>query len=151
MLLGLLKRYALYTRCGLAHTINLSHACRDFVDSFNWPVQISRLMSLGQPWSKWVIWGWETFFIAGSARAGQGHLITEVLGSRTQMSPRTCPGIPMPWMSIKRPSIYRYGILYCLAFLEGESSGKGVLAFLAGGGSWDMAASFVMHVHFQVR
>jgi hypothetical protein len=47
-------------------------------------------------------------------------------------------------------AIYRYGILYCLAFLKGESSGKGVLAFLVELG-WDMAASSVMHVHFQVR
>jgi hypothetical protein len=75
-----LKSHELFTICGLAHTINLSHACRDFIDSFKThepgsTVKWMSCMKLGKLFSLPAV--------QGQVKSISGARITEVFGSRT--------------------------------------------------------------------
>jgi F-box interacting protein len=77
--------------------------------------------------------------VAGSARAGHEHLskVTEVFDSRTRIwtVSQELPG-PLFALNEHQTGVYVNGVLYCIAFLEGEDAGKGVVAFSVEEGKW---------------
>jgi F-box interacting protein len=77
--------------------------------------------------------------VAGSTRAGDEHLskITEVFDSRTSTW-TIVQDFPRPLFALNehQTGVYLNGVLYCIAFLEGEDAGKGVVAFSVKEGKW---------------
>jgi F-box interacting protein len=77
--------------------------------------------------------------VTGSTRAGDEHLskVTEVFDSHTSTWTivQDFPG-PLFALNEHQTGVYLNGVLYCIAFLEGEDAGKGVVAFSVEEGKW---------------
>lgn len=76
--------------------------------------------------------------VAGSARTGDEHLskVTEVFDSRTSMWTVT-EDVPGPGFALNehQNGAYMNGVLYCVAFLDGDR-GRGLLAYSVDEGKW---------------
>ncbi|KAG0602500.1 hypothetical protein M758_10G018400 [Ceratodon purpureus] len=77
--------------------------------------------------------------VAGSARAGHEHLskITEVFDSRTSKWTVTqeLPG-PVFALNEHQTGVCVNGILFCIAFLDAQDSGRGLIAYKVDEGKW---------------